>query len=166
MLALAYSNDVPNIYDSNVCYMFYRFFEYGVGMVWVRILLPYGFKVDQVSELFKALNMDQKRSFDYWSASAKLSAPEIVRYFQLMGSDLSYWCNKFARERLIPRYQMRRSLMPVVVHDEPLLFNKSTDPVLDRLGRNFLLACLFASKLRDIVIAGSGVGYNVDCLAH
>jgi hypothetical protein len=70
-----------------------------------------------------------------------------------MGSDLSYWCNKFARERLIPRYQMRRSLMPVVVHDEPLLFNKSTDPVLDRLGRNFLLACLFASKLRDIVIA-------------
>jgi hypothetical protein len=162
MLALAYSNDTLDIYDGAVCYMFYRFFRHGVGMVWVRILLPYGFKADQVSGLFKALNMDQKRSFDHWSASTKLSAPEIVRYFQLMGSDSSYWYNKFARKRLIPRYQMRRSLLPVVVCNEPILFNKSTDPVLDRLGRNFLLACLFASKLRDIVIAGSGVGYNVD----
>jgi len=162
MLALAYSNDTLDIYDGVVCYMFYRFFDQGVGMIWVRIRLPEDFDGKRMVAVFKSLRMDQESSFDYWSARSRLHEFTIIRHFREFNNDLNFWRSKSVKDNLIPRYQMRGSLRPVIVYNEPILFNKSTDPVLDRLGRNFLLACLFASKLRDIVIAGSGVGYNVD----
>jgi len=162
MLALAYSNDTLDIYDGAVCYMFYRFFEYGVGMVWVRILLPKDFDDSKIRALFKLLKVDEQRSFDYWSAKSTLHEFAINRHFRSLNSDLSFWCSKFVKHDLIPRYQMRGSLRPVIVYNEPLLFYRSADRVLERFYRNWNLACLFASQLRDILIGGFGIGYNVD----
>jgi len=153
MLALAYSNDTLDIYDNAVCYMFYRFFECGVGMVWARILLSNGFDEDQVSVLFNALKIDEQRSFDYWSASSKLHDFAISTRFQNLNSDLGYWLNKSMKLELIPRYQVRGSLAPMIIHNEPILFSRSTDLVLERFSRNWNLARLFVSKLRDILVA-------------
>jgi hypothetical protein len=155
MLALAYSNDTFDIYDGAVCYMFYRFFESGVGMVWARILLPDDFNVDRVSALFKDLKVSQQRSFDYWSADSKLYVFAISRHFRELNSDLSYWRNKSLKFELIPKYQMRGSIGPAVIYHEPILFDSSTDPVLQRLYRNWLLAYLFASMLRRLLVGDS-----------
>jgi hypothetical protein len=155
MLALAYSNDTLDIYGGAVCYMFYRFFECGVGMVWVRILLPDDFNVDQVSALFKNLKVSQQRSFDYWSADSKLYVFAICRHFRELNRDLSYWYSKSLKFELVPKYQMRGSIEPAVIYHEPILFDRSTDPVLQRLYRNWLLAYLFASMLRRLLVGDS-----------
>jgi hypothetical protein len=160
MLALAYSNDTLDIYDDAVCYMFYRFFEHGIGMVWARILLPKGFDDSQIRALFKLLKMDQQRSFDYWSADSRISEFAISRYFRELNSDLNYWRSKSVKDNLIPQYQMRGSLRPVIVYNEPKLFSGSPDLVLSRIYRNWLLARLFASNLRKILIDDSDIGYN------
>jgi len=160
MLALAYSNDTLDIYDNSACCMFYRFFEQGIGMIWVRIRLPEDFDDNQIIALFKSLNMDQQRSFNYWSARSDLHEFAISRYFRQLNSDLDYWRSKSLKYKLIPNYQMRYSLRPEIVYQEPLLFHRSADYHLERVQRNWHLACLFASVLRKILIAGVGIGYD------
>jgi hypothetical protein len=164
MLALAYSNDTLDIYHGAVCYMFYRFFEHGVGMVWVRILLPKDFDEKQISAAFKALKMDQQRSFDYWSARSRLHEFAINRHFREFNNDLNFWRSKSVKDNLIPRYQMRGSLRPVIVYNEPELFSRSIDCELARVYRNWLFARLFASNLRKILINDSDIGYDLDWL--
>jgi hypothetical protein len=164
MLALAYSNDTLDIYDGAACYMFYRFFDQGVGMVWVRIRLPEDFDDKRLAALFKPLRMDQERSFDYWSARSRLHRFAISRYFRELNNDLNFWRSKSVKDNLIPHYQMRDSLRPVIVYNEPELFSRSTDLVLQRLYRNWLLARLFASNLRKILVDNSGIGYDLNWL--
>jgi hypothetical protein len=149
MLALAYSNDTLDIYGGAACYMFYRFFEYGVGMIWVRIILPEDFDYKQISALFNSLKIDQQTSFDYWSSGSKLHEFSLSKHFRELNKDLNYWCNKSLKLELIPRYQVRSTLLPVVVYNEPILFERSTDQVITRVHRNWLLSLLFASRLRD-----------------
>ena len=151
MLALAYSNDMLDIYDDAICYMFYRFFEHGVGMIWVRIRLPNDFDDKQLVAVFKSLRMDQERSFDYWSARSRLHEFTISRHFRMFNIDLNFWRSKSVKDNLMPQYQMRGSLKSVIVYNEPILFSRSADPVLSRLHRNWMLAHLFASKLREIL---------------
>jgi hypothetical protein len=162
MIALAYSNGTLDIYDDAVCYMFYRFFEQGVGMIWVRICLPKDFDEKQISVLFKSLRMDLERSFDYWSARSLLHEFAINRHFRELNNDLNFWRSKSVKNNLIPRYQMRASLRPVIVYNEQLLFHRSSDYHLERVQRNWLFACLFASVLRKILTDDSGVGYDLD----
>jgi len=164
MMALAYSNDTLDIYDGAVCYMFYRFFDRGIGMVWARIRLPEDFDEKQISAAFKSLKMDQQRSFDYWSARSRLHEFAINRHFRAFNNDLNFWCSKSVKDNLMPNYQMRGSLRPVIVYNEPLLFHRSTDHHLERFQRNWLLARLFASNLRKILISDSGIGYDLDWL--
>jgi len=160
MLALAYSNDTLDIYDGAVCYMFYRFFEKSVGMVWVRILLPKDFDENQISNLFKSLKMYDQRSFDYWSARSRLNEFTISRYFQKLNDDCGYWRSKYIKFDSIPQYQMRCALSSVIVYNEPILFSKNIDYKLDyelaRVYSNWKLACLFASGLRNILVTVSG----------
>ena len=164
MLALAYSNDTFDIYDGVVCYMFYRFFEQGVGAIWVRIRLPEDFDDKRLVVVFKALKMGQKRSFDYWSARNRLHEFAISRHFKQFNNDLNFWRSKSVKDNLMPRYQMRGSLRPVIIYNEPILFDRSIDSVLHRLYRNWLFARLFAANLRQILIEGSGMGYDLDWL--
>ncbi len=152
MLALSYCNDTFDIYDGAVCYMFYRFFEQGVGMIWVRIRLPEDFDGKQLVALFNSLRIDQERSFDYWSAKSRLHEFTISRHFREFNTDLNFWRSKSVKDNLMPQYQMRGSLKPVIVYNEPTLFCGSADRVLACFYRNWLLAHLFASKLRDILI--------------
>jgi len=149
MLALAYSNDMLDIYDDAICYMFYRFFEHGIGMVWARILLPEGFDDSQVRALFKSLKIDQQRSFDYWSADSRSSEFAIPRYFRALNSNLDYWRSKSVKSNLIPQYQVRTSLKPVIAYNEPILFRRNNDYVLAHVHRRWHLAWLLASVLRD-----------------
>ncbi len=151
MLALAYSNDTLDIYGNSVFYMFYRFFEYGIGMVWVRIVLPDDFDEGRISAMFRELKVDEQRSFDYWSAMSRFSGFGISRYFRMINSYLNLWRSRPVKEDLMPRYQMRGSLKPVIVYNEPLLFVRSADPVLSRFHRNWLLAHLFASVLKGVL---------------
>ena len=153
MLALAYSNDTLDIYDGTVCYMFYRFFEQGIGMIWARIRLPEDFDEKQIIAIFKSLKMDQERSFDYWSARSVLHEFSIRRHFQDLNKDLNYWCNKSVKLNLMARYQMRISSRPEIVYNEPLLFYRSNDYYLERVQRNWNLARVFVSKLRDVLTA-------------
>jgi len=162
MLALAYSDGTLDIYDGAVCYMFYRFFEQGIGMIWVRICLPENFDDKQIIDIFKSLKMDQQRSFDYWSARSDLHEFAISRYFRQLNSDLSFWRSKSLKHKLIPNYQMRASLRPEIVYNEPLLFHRSTDYHLVRVQRNWLFAHLFATNLSKILIDDSGIGYDIE----
>jgi len=162
MLALAYSDGTLDIYGDAVCYMFYRFFEQGTGMIWVRICLPENFDDKQIIDIFKSLKMDQQRSFDYWSARSDLHEFAISRYFRNLNSDLNFWRSKSLKHNLIPNYQMRGSLKPVIVYNEPLLFHRSADYHLERVQRNWNLTCLFASCLRKVLVDDSGVGYDIE----
>jgi hypothetical protein len=164
MLALAYSNDTLDIYDDALCYMFYRFFENGVGMIWVRIRLPKDLDDSRITAIFKSLKVDQERSFDYWSARSKLHEFSIRKHFQNLNTDLNFWRNKSVKDNLMPQYQMRASLRPEIVYNEPLLFHRSTDYHLERVQRNWLFARLFAINLRKILIDDSGMGYDLDWL--
>ena len=151
MLALAYYNNTFDIYEGAVCFMFYRFFEYGVGMVWVRIILPDDFDKDRVCVLLRSLKVDEPRSFDYWSAKSRLFIFEIGTEFQKINSDMGYLRREFLKSKLIPLYQMRSSLKPMVVYGEPLLFGESTDPVLKRVRRKLVFAKKFSPVFRDKV---------------
>jgi hypothetical protein len=158
MLALAYSDDTLDIYDGAVCYMFYRFFDQGVGMVWVRICLPKDFDTDQIFDLLKALKVGQQRSFDYWSANSRLYPSRVARYLQSLNSNLGYWRSIFLKRDLIPEYQVRCTLAPVIVRHEPILFGavlfgNGISPDLVRVYSNWKLALLFVSQLRDILAA-------------
>jgi hypothetical protein len=158
MLALAYSNDTLDIYDGAVCYMFYRFFEYGVGMVWARILLPGDLDEDQISVLFNSLRINSPRSFDYWSADSRLHEFAISRYLRGLNNDLNFWYNESVKDDLMARYQVRKNQGPVIVYGESGLFDGCTDPEIARVYRDWMLARLFASGLRNILNANSWTG--------
>ena len=159
MLALSCYNDTFDIYDGAVCYIFYRSFGYGVGRVWVRILLPDDLDGGRIARIFDSLKRDLRMPSDCWSTIINWFAISI--YLRSLDSGLDFWRKEFLEIDLIPRYQAISPLMPSILRSEPVLFARSNDPVLSSLHENWLSAEWFASKLRDLLIADSGAGYNV-----